>query len=255
MSEEPLHLLYTRPDARLLAAWMARHLGSRERETSDMGDALHGLLRAAFGDSAPQPFRYLEERQELLAYTSLNAEAMRAQVALADPVAAMTLGLDANAHHAGYRLRVFPTTWPVGQVLGFEVRLRPTVRTAKGERDAFLHAVDLASETHVNRQAVYVKWLREHLSRREGVLHEPWQGAVELLDDVHLAGYQRRRIVRRTQAEAGEIRRGRVIDGPDCLLRGHLRVVNPAAFARLLARGVGRHRAFGFGMLLLSRAV
>jgi CRISPR system Cascade subunit CasE len=28
-------------------------------------------------------------------------------------------------------------------------------------------------------------------------------------------------------------------------------VADPAAFAQLLARGVGRHRAFGLGMLLL----
>lgn len=45
-----------------------------------------------------------------------------------------------------------------------------------------------------------------------------------------------------------------MIDGPDALLRGCLRVLEPDAFAHLVARGVGRHRSFGFGMLLLSRA-
>ena len=39
--------------------------------------------------------------------------------------------------------------------------------------------------------------------------------------------------------------------GPDVVMQGRLRVSDPQAFAQLLARGVGRHRAFGFGMLLL----
>ncbi|MEE8524028.1 MAG: type I-E CRISPR-associated protein Cas6/Cse3/CasE [Thermoanaerobaculia bacterium] len=44
---------------------------------------------------------------------------------------------------------------------------------------------------------------------------------------------------------------GAVPERPDALLTGTLEVTDPDAFATLLARGVGRHRAFGFGMLLL----
>jgi CRISPR system Cascade subunit CasE len=254
MSAPSLHLLHTQPDARLLAAWVARHHQRHERQPSDLGDALHGLLRAAFGDAAPQPFRYLDERQGLLAYTALDAEAMRAKVALAEPLAAQTLGLGATAQHDGYRLRPFPTQWPQGQVLRFELRLRPVLRTAKGERDAFQHAWDQSPAEPPQREAVYVQWLRDHLALREGTAREAWQGAVDLLDDVHLAAFQRQQVVRRTQAAGGQGRRGHVIDGPDALLKGHLRVRDAAAFSQLLARGVGRHRAFGFGMLLLSRA-
>lgn len=252
MSEGQLHLLYTRPDARLLAAWVARHHARHERQVSDLGNALHGLLRAAFGQAAPQPFRYLDEERGLLAYTSLNAEEMSAQVALADPLAAQTLGLGACAGHDGYRLRAFPTRWLAGQVLEFEVRVRPTVRGAKGEQDAFLHAVSQAQSEPLQREAVYAQWLHDHLAAREGASREDWQGAVDL-EQVWLAGYQRLAIVRRSQALRGEARQAHVIDGPDALLRGRLRVLDPAAFARLLARGVGRHRSFGFGMLLLSR--
>lgn len=253
MSASTLHLLHTRPDARLLAAWVAQRHARHERQASDLGDALHGLLRAAFGDAAPQPFRYLDERQGLLAYTTLGAEAMAAQVALADPVAAQTLGLGASHQHEGYRLRPFPVHWPAGQVLAFEVRVRPTVRAAQGEQDAFLHSVAQAHGAPLQRGAVYAQWLRAHLSVREGAPREAWQGAVDLLD-VQLTAFQRLAIVRRTQSAAGESRRGRAIDGPDALLTGRLRVLDPVAFEHLLARGVGRHRAFGFGMLLLSRA-
>jgi CRISPR system Cascade subunit CasE len=248
----PLYLLHTQPDARLLAAWMARHA----RQSADLGDALHGLLRAAFGEYAPQPFRYLDERQGLLAYTPLDAQAMATQVALADPLAAQTLGLGACSSHGGYRLRPFPTTWPQGQVLGFEVRVRPTVRGARGERDAFLHAVAQAGGQDgapLERAAVYAQWLHEHLAVREGTPPQPWQDAVELLD-VQLSAYARSKSVRRTQASAEQGRKGHASDGPDATLKGSLRITDPTAFAHLLARGVGRHRAFGFGMLLLQLA-
>ena len=250
MTAAPLYLLHTQPDQRLLTTWMVRH------RTSDPGEALHGLLRAAFGAHAPQPFRYLDEQRGLLAYTALDAQAMAAQVALADPLAAQTLGLGACSAHDGYRLRPFPTQWAQGQELGFELRLRPTVRSGQKEQDAFVHAVTLAGGPQgapVDRQAVYAQWLHEHLAVREGAARQPWQGAIELLD-VRLSAFIRSKVVRRTQPAPGQSRKGRAIEGPDATLTGRLRVADPDAFAQLLARGVGRHRAYGFGMLLLQRA-
>lgn len=249
----PLYLLHTQPDARLLATWMARH------RTHDEGEALHGLLRAAFGAAAPQPFRYLDEARGLLAYTPLDAQALATQVAKAvdaDPLAVRTLGLTASAQHGGYRLRPYPTQWAQGQVLGFEVRVRPTVRGARGEQDAFLRAVAQAGGKDgalVQREAVYAQWLHGQLGPREGQPRQPWQGAVELLD-VQLQAFARSPITRRSQPGAGGERKGRVIDGPDATVTGRLRVTDSDAFAQLLARGVGRHRSYGFGMLLLQRA-
>ena len=153
MSNTPvLHLLHVPPDTRLLATWMVRY------RTQDEGEALHGLLRAAFGTQAPQPFRYLDEQRGLLAYTALDGAALEQAKALADPQAARTLGLGAGHGHSGYRLRLFPSVWPQGKQLGFEVRVRPTVRGAKGEQDAFLHAVAAAGGRDgalVSREAVY----------------------------------------------------------------------------------------------------
>lgn len=256
MTAPPLYLLHTRPDDRLVATWVARHHARHTHATADLGDALHGLLRAAFGQVAPQPYRYLDERQGLLAYTSLGPEEMRAQVALADPEAALTLGLSATAAQGGYNLRPFPTEWPAGKRLGFEVRVRPTVREGKTgrERDVFLHAVERAQGAPLKREVVYAQWLREHLAPREGAPLELWQDAVELMD-VQMSRYQRLDVLRRTQRTAPDgTRRGHVVAGPDVVLTGQLRVARATAFAQLLARGVGRHRAFGFGMLLLRPA-
>lgn len=56
------------------------------------------------------------------------------------------------------------------------------------------------------------------------------------------------RQLRRTQ---GKARRPARPLRPWALLHGTLEVRDPAAFMALLARGVGRHRAFGYGMVLL----
>jgi CRISPR system Cascade subunit CasE len=256
MTTQPLYLLHTRPEARLLAAWIARHHARHARAPADLGDALHGLLRAAFGEHVPQPYRYLDERQGLLAYTKLGPESMREHVALADQEAAQALGLSATSEQGGYNLRPFPSEWTEGKVLGFEVRVRPTVREGKTgrERDVFLHTMEQADGATLQREAVYAQWLREHLGKREGAVVEPWQGAVDLLN-VHMSRYQRLDVLRRTQAVAQDsVRRGKVVSGPDVVLTGQLRVTKPPAFAHLLARGIGRHRAFGFGMLLLRPA-
>ena len=39
---------------------------------------------------------------------------------------------------------------------------------------------------------------------------------------------------------------------PDAWLRGHLEIRDGEAFSALLQRGVGRHRAFGYGCLLIA---
>ena len=40
-------------------------------------------------------------------------------------------------------------------------------------------------------------------------------------------------------------------EGPDAILQGTLAVSNEETFAEILRNGVGRHRAYGYGMLLL----
>ncbi|MDC6166469.1 type I-E CRISPR-associated protein Cas6/Cse3/CasE [Paucibacter sp. XJ19-41] len=250
-----LHLLRTRPDPRHLAAWAAHH-GLLPRSQGDLGYALHGLLAAVFGEDAPQPFAYDAEQQALLAYTSLSPEALALHVALAEGPAAQALGLCATAGDAGYQLRAFPGNWPEGQVLRFEVRVRPIVREGKTgrERDAFLAAADLTPEAELDRQSVYAQWLKDQLGPRESGPREPWQGAMELLE-VELLRFQLLEVLRQTtRTSADEGRKRRAVGGPDAVLQGRLRVIDSRAFAHLLARGVGRHRAFGFGMLLLRPA-
>ena len=245
MSFEPLYLLHTQPDPQRLAAWAARHrlLDSQ----GDLGYAIHALLHATFGEHAPQPFRYLDAEQGLLAYTRLSAAELAQHAALAEPDVAAALGLGQTLHHAGLSARPVPTQWAAGHVLGFEVRVRPIIREGKTgrERDAFLASVEKSGGSETDRSEVYVQWLRELLVR---------QGGAELVD-ASVTRYQLLGVTRKTQkGGSDDARHSRVVSGPDTVLTGQLRVTDPQEFAQLLSRGVGRHRAFGFGLLLLRSA-
>jgi CRISPR system Cascade subunit CasE len=147
-----------------------------------------------------------------------------------------------------------------GQVLGFTLRVRPIEREGQrgSERDAFLGAARDVPGQPLSRETVYATWLAAQFAPRVlvgGSERQPWQGGAELID-ARLTRFALTPVMRRTQAGAGDAaeRRSRSSIGPDATLSGHLRVLDGASFAALLARGVGRHRAFGFGMLRLQPA-
>jgi CRISPR system Cascade subunit CasE len=91
-----------------------------------------------------------------------------------------------------------------------------------------------------SREALYLEWLSRAFGR----------DSAASLEAARLAGYRSIHVLRRPLR--GAARSVALIEGPDATLEGSLRVGDPAAFAAMLARGVGRHAAFGFGMLLLA---
>ncbi|MDR5857055.1 type I-E CRISPR-associated protein Cas6/Cse3/CasE [Caballeronia sp. LZ062] len=250
-----LNLIHCQPDSHKFGLWASRH--GVLPSGGDLGYALHAALQAVFGPLAPKPFYYRDARAGLIAYSSHSADALREASALcAAPELADALGLDAGPRSAGLNIRALPTQWQAGRVLGFEVRVRPTRRREDGEdgekkrvreRDAFLVACSQRPEDDdLRRELVYAEWLNEQFQST---------GAASLVE-ARMTRFQLTPVLRRTQAVSGDgtPRQSRFIDGPDAVFTGHLRVENADAFARLLARGVGRHRAFGFGMLVLRPA-
>lgn len=236
-----LHLVHMRPKLNRLLPW-AQHQGLvPDKGQGDLGYAFHAALRAALGDLAPQPFSY-REGQGLLAY-STQGGALKAAAALAPPEVADMLGLDESPQSPGLLVRPFPVSWKQGQLLAFEVRVRPIVRAKDGrERDAFLSAIERIPDGQFTREAVYVDWLKRQFVE------------AAQLQEVGMTAFQLSTVVRRgaVQAEGGRPKRS--VLGPDALFAGVLQIQDAQAFADLLTRGIGRHRAFGFGMLLLKPA-
>lgn len=238
-----LHLIELPLSLQALHRWAgARSLAA----PFDEGLALHHLLGEAFGPAALQPFRLMvaprAQNGTLYAYAGADAESLRRQaLSVLTPAHAEVIDLD--------RLRSLPrpaAAWTEGQRLGFDLRLRPVVRLAsalagtgesgedisfrKGaEVDAFL-AVVLRGET-ASREDVYLGWLAERLA----------PAAMLDLAATRLASFRRTRIQRN----------GKRLEGPDALVHGTLTITDPTAFAELLGRGIGRHRSYGYGMLLL----
>jgi CRISPR system Cascade subunit CasE len=238
------NLIHCQPDLRKLVSWAARQ--GWLPPGGDVGYALHAALCNAFGDLAPKPFYYRDERSGLLAYSSRSTDALREAASIASPDIAALLGLDATRGGSGLSIREFPTQWAKGRVLGFEVRVCPVVRRGDGrQRDAWCAALD-RGEVGLEREQAYMQWLARQFCAT---------GAAEIIE-ARMTRFQLTTSVRRTKAVPGTEgkRSARNVGGPDATFCGHLRVDDTQAFAGLLVRGVGRHRAFGFGMLRLRPA-
>ena len=249
-----------------------RWMGSRRLQDPD--HAMHCLLKECFGELAPKPFRLVAtrgaSRASLYGYGRADAGALRESAAIcACPLQARILppsGLDSKP---------MPAEWRVGQRLGFELRVRPIVRLRKdlsrvppdklrlfrtrpGEADAprpgkecdvfQWEALDSSATLGMGqsgaggmtrtREEVYVDWLDKQFERRGGAVLDKCE--------TKLVSFQRTRAVRKLHRRYSE--------GPDALMHGELEITDGAKFSKLLADGIGRHRAYGYGMLLLRPA-
>jgi CRISPR system Cascade subunit CasE len=233
------NLIHLRPDLQRFLPWATRHRLLPERGQGDLGYAFHAALKSVWADMAPQPFSY-RAGQGLLAYSSESAEALRASAELAVPALAQMLGLDESSTSPGLLIRPFPQRWKTGQMFSFEVRARPIVRKEDQEIDAFLSAALRQPEAVLSRAAVYRDWLTRQFGN-----------AAELLE-CHLQEFRLAPVIRRAAPASQDFRPKRPVMGPDAVFSGALQVRDEAAFTQLVGRGVGRHRAFGYGMLLLK---
>ena len=248
-----LHLIRVPIALGELARWAGERgwLRGRRRVTAfDEGRALHHLVDETFGPGVLRPFRLLVPPRgragNLYAYSALDQDQLRrAMRSYALPDHAEVVREDRLASKA------MPDDWREGRRVGFDVRVRPVRRlradleTPAGrfrsgaELDAFLlealrqhpscpHGM---SDQRRAREVVYLDWLAERLAP-----------AAELeREDCSLVRFHRTHVARGDQG----------LDGPDATIHGSLIVTSEAGFYELLARGVGRHRAYGYGMLLL----
>ena len=128
-----------------------------------------------------------------------------------------------------------------------EFKPRPGMECDVFQWEALLHP---KGEMPLTREQVYAQWLADHLktrSRQDQGKDLPLKGGANLdTESVTLVSFQRTRAHRKLHR--------RHIEGPDAVMRGILTVTDPDAFAETLAHGIGRHRAYGYGMLLLRPA-
>jgi CRISPR system Cascade subunit CasE len=271
MSAEALHMVQLSLHGRQLGQLRR---GDEPGHWADEGYKLHSLLGELFGEDAPGPF-VVEQADArgltLLAYSGLGLEALQESAQLsAAPNIYAACNWEASAS------KPMPVGFRMGAMLGFEVRVCPVVRLGRGaasrggtpgaELDVFLHrakektaealAAGLVTREQIedpywdaaqheacalDRGQVYAQWLAERLTQQGGA-----RVAEASMTSFQLAKLQRR---------AHDDKRSRAaMVRPDVVLHGTLEVSDPERFVQLLRGGVGRHCAFGFGMLKLKRA-
>lgn len=240
-----LHMISVPVDLREL-----RRLAALQGLGADEGQALHHFLCESFGKSVVQPFRLMPGRNgvrvaTLYGYTARTETDLRSTLAeTAPPESAKVFDL---RHFA---VKSMPESWRPGRRLGFDVRIRPVRRlhkpignfTRKGaEVDAWLvealrkfpDGVPEEAGKKVRRDWVYAQWLAERL-----------EGAARI-ETLRMTRIERSVAVRNESSSSR---------GPDVTFHGELSIIDGTAFAEKLRRGVGRHIAYGYGMLLLRPA-
>lgn len=225
----PLHLIRMTFDPAALAAFAAKQ---GLLDDSDLGYILHAWLRALFGDNAPKPFRQMPRSQDVLGYARGDAAVLLNHLhAFADPSAYAALVGTVQS-------KPMPASWQTGQRVHLEATACPVSRVDQTEKDIYLRNLDRSGDATPPRAEVYRHWFEKQC---DGAL---------ALESLTVAGMQSRRpLVRRSRASGNRLV---TVERPWVAFSGNAHIQDGARFADLLARGVGRHRAFGVGMILLA---
>lgn len=221
-----------------------QHRRGLSAHVGDIGYLAHCALGEVFTTQQPHVFAIEREHThgvDILAYSAHGAESLKVHAdTYADPAAHGVLDWSEFASKS------MPTIWKSGQRLGFRTRVCPIQRMAKAdanhragaEVDVFLaEAWRKGADIRLEREAVYRDWLAGNFERHGAHLVQS-----------RLTSFRRTRLVRRTH---GIERLAHCSERPDAIFEGTCEVRDPLGFAALMARGIGRHRGFGFGMVLL----
>jgi hypothetical protein len=221
-------------DLRRAQAHAASVLGWRHDVLGDDGLIVKTILTEAFGGPLLRPWRI--ERihagiATLLAYTETDPERLASLYSASLPsvqAAVTVVGAASVAIQTGVR-------YPFSIRLCPAIRVTPREGVRHGERDAFLVAVDRNPDQHHDRLQVYAEYLASRLPGAELMSVEATQAP--RLKPMFRPG-NNRKLARKTL--------------PDASLAGTLRTTDAATLVAAMRAGIGRQRAYGYGMLRLG---
>lgn len=218
--------------------------GINNPSDEDFGYLAHAWMMAAFNELAMKPYRLFYGRKressvKLLGYTTYAPEKLKEHVqTFAEPSVASIFDI-AELENT----KKMPKKWSEGRRLGFETLVLPVTRKDNKEKDVYLRKVGMGKDAQqiFSREKVYLEWLQKQLGEAAGIKSFKLEG-------FRLTGIFRRH----TRTKEKGRRSAPFLKRPQALMTGTLVIKNQVKFAELLARGLGRHRAFGYGMLLLK---
>lgn len=257
-------------DLEVLFHWSARV----SRIGNSVDYSVHAAMRQIFGSLGLQPFFIDQKRSCVIAYTTATEEQFRSawKDAYAREQHNCVNVCEALKMDSASCMGKMPSAWREGDTFLFSVRCKPIMRVSvpvtkpskkisktlesdvwlhrtyqkwkkeyPEEEDQENHPLNEYRKAHIKeRDPLYFKWLEDHF------------GDAAKLEYAEITRQLNTALVLRGNSEhTGAPKKSTDRNSPDVTFEGRLRVMNSQKFAELLAHGIGRHKAFGFGMLLL----
>lgn len=234
----PLHMIHAEVSVPDFQRWMAT------RNLTELDHAIHYFLTECFGkDDAPRPFRLVVPRGsragELYGYSPADSGQLREAIELYGSPRQQEAMPPQGIQH-----KTMPDQWRAGRRLGFETRICPTARANGGgtsglkrgaDRDLYQWTLSRvpAGEKPPTQETVYAAWLRRQFELNGGAQLE----TAKLTSFINLL----------TKRQIS----GKTISVPSAVMNGQLTITDPEQFKELLAKGIGKHKAYGYGMIRL----
>lgn len=229
-----IHMIRARINSARLNDWI-RGRNIYGGKPPDLGYALHKLLAEMFGAIAPRPYRVKsrEGLDHLTLYGYSPAPAPDLTRCIEEFAAPSQIGV---IPPQTIESKPMPTLFDKGRRLGYEVHIRPMRRLNKNVQiDAAVSPIDDdGNPIYPNRKPAqaYAYWLGRRLENNGAKMESS-------------------KIMRLQRAWAIRTLRGKPNLGPAATMSGELTVIDSQTFAKAIARGIGRHKAYGYGMLML----
>ena len=215
-------------DAERVTAWAK----SVSIPRHDVGYLAHAFMRRFFEDAAPQPFLAVKEEGCLIV-----------EGVLSENVEPEVFEGSHDVMDCGVKDVTLPQS---GDVAAFRVRLCPVMRNGSSgkeiETDAFLvmlRRAEAAGQTPPKRMQVYREWVAGRFADCMD------------LGNVYIKSYESVRPCRR--GAPGHVGAAAAIGWRpviDAFVKG--KVIDAERFSCLLRKGIGRHKAFGFGYIRMG---
>jgi CRISPR system Cascade subunit CasE len=213
------------------------------RTIYDVGYLAHGYLVAAFGEHAPRPFIVGAPKGgcvPLEGYVSVSGEQLQSRLDLfADAEVASIIVPETLRTKKLPR----PDQWP--EYVGFSVRVNPIARALrapeqqkKHDRDWFFVAQEKNPE--VTREEAYTEWFNLQLAKSKSGI-ELVRATLDTGEILQAARPDDNRVDRLTHTPAAQ-------------MSGILKLPSDRTNLSILTNGIGRGKAFGFGMFQLRPA-
>jgi len=211
----------------------------------DSGYLIHCLLKEIFQDENPSPFvitNNTEPYMEILGYSSKSADELKS---IADNNRSRKIY--SAIDWSRFSSKSMPSVFSNNTEYSFRLRACPVVRKGRGstdfkpgsEVDVFLSEVSKKSDNErISREEVYRKWIKRMFQRYN----------IEIIPPLKLSRMNLTKFVRKSTK-----RNIKTMTRPDATFEGKIKINDSSVFTDQMCKGFGRHCAFGYGMILLSR--